>query len=556
MDVQSGLAEARAAWERRAWLDAYDTLRALDADGHLGVADLERLAMAAQLTGRDAEALVVMERVHHLHLDRGVDGTARAARWAIWLGILHALAGSHAQSGGWLSRAGRILDDAGLDVAERGFLLVPTGLRALSRGDLETAGQTFAAVSEVARRFNDPDLIVMGLLGRGQTAVAAGQMQAGAALLDESMVAVTTGDVIPLIAGIAYCAVIIACRDAFDRQRAREWTTALSRWCDDQQGLHPFRGQCLVHRSEIMQFRGAWEEALTEIREACDHLSRRPEDPVMGMARYQEAELLRLCGELDAAEEAYREASAWGRSPQPGLALLRLAQGRNDEAMAAVNRVLDQHPANGGGDAVVKRAPVLTAAIEVGLAVGDRAAAERATTELEQVAEDFGSDYLRAAAVSARGAVLLAAGDAAAANALLHEAFDCWQRLEAPYEAARVRGLVARACWEMGDLDTATMEVEAARATFEQLGAAPDLAAMDAMLADMDGQGEPAPGGLTPREVEVLQLVATGASNREVADVLVISERTVARHLSNLFTKLGVSTRSAATAWAYEHGLR
>lgn len=558
MDIQPGLAQAREACERGAWLDAHEALRALDDAGELDVADLERLAVAAQLTGNDAEALAVIERVHHLHLESGVDGTGPAARWAIWLGMLHALAGNHAQGGGWLSRAARILDDAGLDVPERGFLLVPVGLQAIDRGDPEAADQAFVEVFEIARRFGDADLVVMGLLGRGQAAVAAGDMQRGAALLDEVMVAVTTGDVTPMIAGIAYCAVILACRDAFDRQRAREWTTALSRWCDDQQGLHPYRGQCLVHRSEIMQFRGEWADALAEIRDARQHLSRHPEDPVMGMARYQEAELLRLCGELESAEAAYREASAYGRSPQPGLALLRLAQGRRDEAVAAVTRVLDEHPVGGRADAAVRRAPVLAAAIEVGLAVGDLTAAEEATTELEQVADDFGSDYLRAAAASARGAVVLASGAAAEGAAVLRDALTRWQRLEAPYEAARVRALIGRACRAMGDLDTATLEIEAARATFEELGAAPDVAAMDALLTDTDADAPDgrAPGGLTPREVEVLELVATGASNREVAETLVISERTVARHLSNLFTKLGVSTRSAATAWAYEHGLR
>jgi ATP/maltotriose-dependent transcriptional regulator MalT len=555
MDVQSDLARARGACERRAWLDGYEALRVLDANGHLGVGDLERLALAAYLTGHESDAFDVMERVHHLHLGAGAQGVAPAARWAIWLGILHALAGNHAQGGGWLARAERILDEADLDGPERGFLLVPAGLQALDRGDPEAADDVFAQVSDTGRRFSDADLLVMGLLGRGQASVAAGDMRQGAAQLDEAMVAVTTGDVIPLIAGIAYCAVIIACRDAFDRRRAQEWTAALSRWCDQQQGLHPYRGQCLVHRSEIMQFHGEWTDALAEIRQACEHLSRHRGDPVMGMARYQEAELLRLCGELEAAEAAYREASAWGHSPQPGLALLRLAQGRSDEAVAAVNRVFEQHPLT-GANAAVRRAGVLAAAIEIGLAVGDLATAERATAELEQVAANFGSDYLRASARSARGEVALAGGDPATANAVLREALQDWQRLDAPYEAARVRTAMARACQSIGDLDTAGLEFEAARSTFEQLGAAPDVTALDAMRQPVEGGGPEAPGGLTPREVEVLQLVATGASNREVAVTLVISERTVARHLSNLFTKLGVSTRSAATAWAYEHGLR
>lgn len=556
MDIQSDLAEARDACHRRAWLDGYEALCTLDAEDRLGVEDLERLAVAAHLTGHEAEALAVMERVHHLHLDAAPEGVRRAARWAIWLGILHSLSGNHAQGGGWLGRAGRILDDAGLDSPERGFLLVPVGLQALGRGDPAAAADAFVEVYEIARRFADADLLVLGLLGRGQASVAAGDMAGGAALLDEAMVAVTTGDVIPLIAGIAYCAVIIACRDAFDRRRAQEWTAVLNRWCDAQQGLHPFRGQCLVHRSELMQFRGDWSAALGEIRNACAHLFRHTGDPVMGMARYQEAELLRLCGELEAAEVAYREASSWGHPVQPGLALLRLAQGRTEEALAAVNRVLEEHPLTGASDAVVRRAPVLSAAVEVSLAVGDLPAAERATAELEQVAEGFGSDYLRASAISARGAVALASGDAAGAGVVLRRALGEWQRLDAPYEAARVRTGLAQACRSVGDLDTAEAELDAARSCFEQLGAAPDLALLDVLRGSTEPEQPDTPGGLTPREVEVLELVATGASNREVAERLFISERTVARHLSNLFTKLGVSTRSAATAWAYEQGLR
>lgn len=403
LGVEAELAKARQAADRRAWLEAYQRFLELDQAAALGVEDLERLAMAAYLTGHESDALAAMERVHHAWLGSGDEWIARAARWAIWLGILYFLEGSHAQGGGWMARAGRLLDDAGLDGGERGFLLVPRGLQSLESADPQQAEEIFLEVSEIARITGDTDLAVMGLLGQGQALVAAGQTRRGAALLDEAMVSVTTGDVVPLIAGIAYCAVIIACRNAFDIRRAQEWTAALSRWCALQQGLHPFRGQCLVHRSEIMQLHGEWPEALLEIRRACEHLARYPGDPVMGMARYQEAELLRLCGELEAAELAYREASGWGHSPQPGLALLRLAQGRHRDAAAAINRVLDEAEGGDAASAVVRRAPVLAAAVDVALATDGVALARRAAAELGQVAAALGSAYLEASATSAMG---------------------------------------------------------------------------------------------------------------------------------------------------------
>jgi ATP/maltotriose-dependent transcriptional regulator MalT len=540
------VAAGREAFHARAWSDAFRHLRGAAGDGEVEPADLGRLATAAYLTGRHEEAEQALERLHHHLLDAGdVDG---AARWAVWLAILLFLRAQPARGGGWLSRAQRLLDEADLDCAARGYLLVPAALHALdAEHDAARAHELFEQVSAVARRFDDPDLAVLGLLGRGQSLVDAGEVDRGIALLDEVMVAVTTGDVSPILAGIAYCAVIITCRLVFDLRRAQEWTAVLDRWCDDQQDLRPYRGQCLVHRSEIMQLHGEWSDALREIERACAHLAEVPGDPVMGMARYQHAELLRLRGRFARAEESYREASSWGHPPQPGLALLRLAMGRVDDARAAIEREVTD-----AEDDRIRRARVLAAYVEIVLAAGDVAAASAGVDELEATAADFDSSYLAAVAAQERGALLLAAGDPAGASAVLREAWQTWQALDAPYETARVRLLTARACRQLGDHDTAELELAAARTVFEALEAAPALAEVEVLSRD---PGRTTPGGLTPREVEVLQLVATGATNREVADRLVISEKTVARHLSNTFTKLGISSRSAATAWAYEHGL-
>lgn len=543
MDDHGTLARGRAAYDRRAWGEAYGALHVVADQGELGAADLERLAIAAHLTGRSDTAAQTFERLHHVLLDDGE--VSRSTRWAIWLAIILLQGGHHAQAGGWLSRAERLLVEASLDCAERGYLLVPGALQALESGDGRQAYEIFEQVRTIAVRFNDADLTVMGVLGLGQALIAMGEGERGVTMLDEAMVAVTTGDVSPIMAGLAYCAVIIACRSVFDLRRAQEWTAVLSRWCSAQQDLRPYRGQCLVHRSEIMQLRGEWSEAMEEVEQACAHLSQSPGDPVMGMARYQQAELLRLQGQLSRAEQAYRQASDWGHNTQPGLGLLRLAQGRVDDAAAAIRREAE----DAEGDRV-RRSRVLAAYVEILLAAGDEEGARAGVDELEALAADFDSAYLDGVAAESRGAVLLATGKAADACVALRRAWRAWQNLNASYDAARVRLLIAQACRRRGDHDTADMEVDAARRVFEQLGAAPALARTMEMSRAPKAA---APGGLTPREVEVLRLVATGATNREVADTLVISNKTVARHLSNMYTKLGIASRAAATAWAYKH---
>ncbi|MCH0569079.1 response regulator transcription factor [Streptomyces sp. MUM 136J] len=539
-------AQGLSAYERSAWRDAYEHLSAADRQRPLPAGDLDRMARAAYLIGAVDAAAETWERAHHAHLARG--DTAPAVRSAFWLGIMLVLRGEHARGGGWLARAQHLLTDTALDCAEQGYLRIPTALRALDGGDAEAAHRSFAEITAIAERFGDADLRAFGTLGQGQALVAQGRVARGVALLDEVMVAVTTGEVSPITAGIVYCAVILACRGVFDLRRVQEWTAALSRWCAAQQDLRPYRGQCLVHRSEIMQLRGEWADAMDEARRACAHLSDPPGDPVMGMALYQRGELHRLRGAYSRAEDCYREAIGHGHPAQPGLALLRMAQGRVGAAAAAVRRAVAEtrRPE--------ERPLLLAARAEIEIAAGAVEAARDAVDELDRIAAGFDSPYLRAVVAYAHGCLLLAAGEPGAACTALRSASAAWHELDAPYETARVRLQLARACLRVGDHDTAGMELQAARRVFERVRATPALEEVRRLLGQGSGAA-PVPGGLTPREVEVLRLVATGASNREIADRLVISDRTVARHLSNMFTKLGVSSRAAATAYAYEHGL-
>jgi ATP/maltotriose-dependent transcriptional regulator MalT len=537
--VTAGAELGREAFDRRSWREAYGLLEAAPS---LDVDDLERLAIAAYLVGEDEASGRAWEQAHLACLAAG--DPDRAARCAFWLALGLLLRGEMARADGWRARAERLVHDVGHQCAARGFLLVPAALDALEAGDSARARELGDEIAAIARRCDDRDLLAFGLLTQGQSALALGEVALGLRLLDEVMVSITTGEVSPIPVGIVYCAVIEACVDVYELRRAAEWTEALHGWCASDPELVPYRGQCLVHRAQVLQAHGDWSGAAIEAERAAAHLAR-PFHPALGTARYQRGELHRLRGEFGAAAEAYRGAAELGRDPSPGIALLRLAEGDVPGAAAAIGRMLAE-------DDPRTRLAVLTAAVEVHLAAGEVETARAECAELARSAELIDTPMLHAVADAAHGSVLLAEGDAPAALAALRRANARWRSLGMPFDEARTRVGVALACRALGDHEAAARELGMARATFDRLGARPDLDRLEALLVADDDRPAPL---LSGREVEVLRLLAKGRSNREIATELVISVHTVARHVQNIFAKLQLSSRSAATAWAYEHGV-
>jgi DNA-binding CsgD family transcriptional regulator len=545
VDIAGQLARGRDSYARQAWRQAYKALRAADGAASLDPRDVEIFATSAYMLGHEQEYLGLLERAYRAHVD--AEERLAAVRCAFWVGATLALRGERGQAGGWLGRAERLLDREATDCVERGYLLVLRGIEHEMDGDLEPLAAIAAEVASVGERFGDPDLFSMGSFMHGNALIGLGRLAEGLALLDLAMVTVLAGEVSPVGSGLVYCAVILGCEEAHDLRRAREWTTALTEWCAGQPDLVAFTGRCMVHRAQILRLDGSWEAAVEEARRAAERCLKGENRVAAGEANYQRGEVHRLRGELSAAEEAYCEASGQGWEPQPGLALLRLAQGNSGAAEAAIRRVMSE----GGGPA--KRARLLPAYVEIMAAVDDLEAAEQGCAELGSIAgaeEEPG--LLCAMAAQARGLVELAAGRSQESLAPLRRADELWRRFAAPYESARARELIALACESLGDEDGARLELEAARETYVRLGAAADLA----RIGRTPGLDRAANSHeLTQRELEVLRLLSAGDTNKQIAASLVLSVRTVDRHVSNIYTKLGVSSRAAATGYAHQHGL-
>ena len=544
MASADALVQARERFERQSWREAHELLTSAEAEQPLSPEDVNRLAACAYMLGRESEAVDLLARAHNEFLARG--DAEQAALAAFRIGFALAAKGQMAHGSGWLARSRRVLDDANLDCVVRGYLFIPEGFLLAKAGDISGAHQMFSQAVAVGQRFRDRDLVAFGRQGQGRALIKMGRIADGVALLDEVMVAVTAGELLPTSIGDIYCSVLDACSEIFDLRRAHEWTAALEHWCDAQSDHVPYRGSCLIKRAEILQLHGSWNDALAEVERACEQLLLPPPRSGAGTACYQRGELHRLRGDFEDAEAAYRQASEFGRKPQPGLALLRLAQGDVDAALASIRRCVEESQERAG------RCRVLGAFVEILLVANEKAAARTAADELRGIAEAFDAPFLRASAAHWCGAVSLAEGNADEALTALTRALEIWRELEAPYDEGRTRVSIAMASRAVGDDDTAELELDAARSLFHRLGAVGEIKRVEELSREGAPKGS---ARLTGRELEVLGLVATGKTNRAIADALGLSEKTVARHVANIFMKLWLSTRAAATAYAYQHKL-
>lgn len=541
MGVVEELIQARDAYDRREWVAAYEGLSSVDG-GALRIDDFALLATAAYLVGRRNDCIQALQRAYQGHLDAG--DTLAAVRCAFWLAMVLLTSGETAVGGGWVARSQRLLEDVSEDVVERGYVLIHLMFRHIFQAEFSQAQQYAVEITAYGRRFRDPDLLAMGLASQGRLALYSGRVPEGLALLDEAMVGIAAGEVSPIFAGQIYCSMIEACQEISDFARVAEWTRALTTWCDAQPGLLPFTGQCAVHRGQVMRVRGAYVAALDEFDRAALRHKANEDLPPLGLVASERGQVLRIRGDLAAAEAAFVEAINFGHDPQPALALLWLAKGRTAAAVGAIRRLLAE-PRD-----PVHRTQLLPGAIEVLLAAGFLDEVRPLVEEFSAVAAGFGCSALIAMAGYAAGSLALTEGDPATALPQFRKVMQLWGALDAPYEVARTRVLIGRAFRELGDKDSAAAELAAARRTFTELGAIPAAQEIDRLLIRAA-----APGGLTAREVEVLRLVASGKSNQEIAGALFLSTKTVARHLSNIFTKIDVSSRTAAAAYAHEHGL-
>ena len=535
------LAEGRAAFRDRDWPRALAAFGRVDETDGLGADDLFSVADCAWWLGRIDEAIAAYERSYRSYLDEGAP--AKAALAALMLGAHASERGDGVIGSAWMNRARRLLEELP-ETAEHGYPLYFEVFGAMGAGDLDLALSLAGRMQQLGGRFGDDNLVALGTLAEGRALVKKGEAERGMALLDDAMLAAVADDLHPVWTGGIYCHLMDVCHELVDLQRATEWTRATEAWCDRIAEAVLYRGICRVHRAQVYQRRGDWLEAEAQATRASTELDGVHVGTV-AEANYELGELHRLRGEVTEAEARYRRAHELGRDPQPGAALLNLDAGQAEVAVSSLYTALAQREGDRLG-----RVRLVSALVDAAVDAGDLKAAREASEELRTTAEVYGTVGLTALAQQACGAVLLAEARYHEAREALRLAGEAWQQASAPYDGARTRLLLARTLRALGDEVAAALELETAQETFERLGAAPDARRVAALRA----KALP-PDGLSPREVEVLRLVATGKTNRAVAEVLFISDKTVARHLANIYRKLDLSTRSAATAYAFERGL-
>ncbi|HSK90884.1 MAG TPA: LuxR C-terminal-related transcriptional regulator [Euzebyales bacterium] len=538
---QAVVDRARRAAEQRRWAEAYDLLGHADGAG----LDPDGLALFADCAWWCCRVDEEIELRRRAFTGFAAAGQRRRAAYAAWLlSVRHGLRGEPTAASGWLKRAQRQLTDESEGVVH-GYVACGETEQALGQGRIDAAEGHATRAARLGERFGEPGLIALAVAWLGLCRLARNEIEEGTGLLDEAMTAVVGGELDPHFTGWVYCFVIGMCMGVADLQRAGTWSRAAWDWASSLPQATPYQGLCRVRQVEVMSLRGELRVAEAEARRACDEMLAF-EPHLAGEAFYVTGEILRRRGELTAAEHAFARARELGHDPQPGLARIRLAEGRTEAAGVSLRAALAVP-----GRMPFQRAGLLAAQVEVALAADDQATAWDACDELERIAAEVPSDALTATAATARGRVRLTEGDAEAALAELGPAATSWRALELTCDVAETRALVGLALRDLGDREGAALELDAARQTFDHIGAHADARRVAVLL----GAADELPGGLTERECEVLRLVAAGRTNRQIAEALVLSEHTVARHLSNIFTKLDVSSRTAAAAFAFEHDL-
>jgi class 3 adenylate cyclase len=461
----SPLHAGREAAARHAWREAYELLKRADESSPLNAADLVMLGEAAWWLGRLEESISARERAYSAYLSEG--DHRKAAVMAITLANDHFGKLAHSIGAGWFNKAERLLENDP-ECAERGWLSMMHSLSALQMRDHQTALGAAAETLAMGTRYGDRDLQAFGLLFKGKALVGLGQVEEGLRLLDEATVAAVSGELKPHSTGMIYCMAISTTSELTDYRRAGEWTDASMRWCE-RQSIAGFPGICRVHRAEIMRLRGSWAEAEQEARRALSELQT---FNLMFAADgfYELGEVRLRIGDLEGAEDAFRQAHELGREPQPGLALLRLAEGKVDAARSAIKRALEDP----SGDRL-QRLRLLPGQAEIALAEGDFDTARSAVDEMEQLGNVYGSVALEATTLCARGALELAEGQPGSAIKNLRRSLRLFKEADLPYEAARARLVLGLALRADGDEDAAELEITAAKTVFEKLGAVLDL---------------------------------------------------------------------------------
>jgi DNA-binding CsgD family transcriptional regulator len=521
------------------WTGRFEQLAAHEAT--LGGDELDQLGQAAWFVGRDDVSARAWERAHLRYLDDG--DLSSAVRCVFWLGFTLTEHGDAVRGGAWMGRLMELCGRDGATPATDAARALCVAVGTFARGEAEASVPLFDMAIERADAAADVDTLTLATMSLGRALLAAGRVPEAFAALDRVMLLIADGRVSDRAAGPAFCAVIASLLGRGDVERARVWTRELGDWCDAQRGLEPFRGECTLHRASVMQLGGEWQAAAAAADEVCATEKR---SETLANAWYRAADLHRVAGRAAPARDALRRAAALGREVQPGLALLHRDAGDLGAAWAGLEgaRATAVEPA--------VRGEVLAAAVRVALDRGRLPDAAAAARDLADCAAAFDTLYLRALSTRADGELALAEQRAAEALSLLRASWAAWRRLDAPYDAALTRGSIAAAIRAIGDAEGAELEFDAARGVLEALGAIPDLARLERVAAAAAAASDP---GLSRREREVLALIARGWSNRRIAEHLFLSERTVARHVGSILAKLGVPSRSAATAYAFEHGL-